>query len=639
MKIYWRLCWQVVIFRAIQGDRQAESHSLSVSCFADRNQELNDARNACWIPWRVCEHFDCTKVHSRSMKNSESCLYAISSIEFNSQSSWIYSWNGDRSDRLQPSTRTKTILAIHRMTIWKDCPWYRSTDHNCFLMMKFEVRQCWRRWQTEESESWKSSHNRHNEMISQKKTFTSCRYREMKEQIVRLYDNPNERQEAFFNSCAKYRLYWWQKWWWKSRAMRREVVNQCLSWKVRWLVLRRTTEEIQENMLQPMMLELPWRLYERREKRGVMKFKPTWSTVKFWYCRNLKDVLQYQWVEFDFICIEELTHRSEEEFRILMSSLRSSKKYVKPNFFWSTNPWWRWHGRVKRLRINRDFNAEEDPTEYDFIQASVYDNKFLLENNPEYLKSLLALPEKLRRAYLEGDRDVFAWQFFTEFRRSIHVIETPYIPHEWVVRRIICVDYWFTNPAAVYRLAQDSQGEVVCYRELYTTWKTYKQLYLQARAMTTWREKIDFVVADPAVVNKKSESWWMTFKQTRSWRRVIPGKNARVDWRWLMRDYIHETVTWNGLSLKFTSNCTAAIRTIPELVHDDLNVEDVNTKGEDHAGDAIRYWLVALWRKKTTKVNVLKKSDKITVDWINKMIAKQRKTDTYKSNNPVSKTF
>lgn len=28
--------------------------------------------------------------------------------------------------------------------------------------------------------------------------------------------------------------------------------------------------------------------------------------------------------------------------------------------------------------------------------------------------------KELRRVYLEGDRDVFAWQFFTEFRRSIH---------------------------------------------------------------------------------------------------------------------------------------------------------------------------------------------------------------------------
>lgn len=460
----------------------------------------------------------------------------------------------------------------------------------------------------------------------------------MKEEIIEIYANPQERQIAFFNSRAKYRLYWWQKWWWKSRAMRREVVNQALSWKVRWLVLRRTTDEIQENMLQPMMLEIPWRIYKRHEKRWIMKFH-NWSTVKFWYCRNLKDVLQYQWVEFDFICIEELTHRSEEEFRILMSSLRSSKKYVRPNFFWSTNPWWKWHWRVKRLRINRDFMSDEDPTEYDFIAASIYDNEYLLKNNPEYLKSLLALPDKLRRAYLEGDRDVFAWQFFTEFRRAIHVIETPFIPKEWIVKRIISLDYWFTNPSAVYRMTQDSQDQVIVYRELYCTWKTYKQLYLLAKALTWRDEVIDFVVADPAVVNKKSETWWLTFKQTRKWFRVIPWKNNRSEWRSLMRDYIHETASSVGLSLKFTSNCVNAIRTIPELVHDDLNVEDVNTKGDDHAGDSIRYWLLALWRKKTTTKAIQSANTKMmTIKDIDKIILEKRRSNA-KTKNALKKSF
>lgn len=151
-------------------------------------------------------------------------------------------------------------------------------------------------------------------------------------------------------------------------------------------------------------------------------------------------MLQYQGVEFDFICIEELTHWTEREFKILMTSLRSSKPGIIPNFFGSTNPGGIGHGWVKRLWINRDFMEEEDPSEYEFIPASIYDNHILLTRNPEYLKSLLALPEKERRAYLEGDRDVFEGQFFTEFRRDIHIIE-PMLPLEGIKRRIICLDY------------------------------------------------------------------------------------------------------------------------------------------------------------------------------------------------------
>lgn len=93
--------------------------------------------------------------------------------------------------------------------------------------------------------------------------------------IYEIYNTPQERQWAFFNSRAKYRLYGGQKGGGKSWAMRAEVVRQALSGKVRGLVLRRTTGEIHENMLQPMQLELPGNMYHWADKRSIMKFKKT----------------------------------------------------------------------------------------------------------------------------------------------------------------------------------------------------------------------------------------------------------------------------------------------------------------------------------------------------------------------------
>lgn len=37
------------------------------------------------------------------------------------------------------------------------------------------------------------------------------------------------------------------------------------------------------------------------------------------------------------------------------------------------------------------------------------------------------LPEKERRAFLEGDWNVFDGQFFTEFREALHIVP-PFIP-------------------------------------------------------------------------------------------------------------------------------------------------------------------------------------------------------------------
>jgi len=48
------------------------------------------------------------------------------------------------------------------------------------------------------------------------------------------------------------------------------------------------------------------------------------------------------------------------------------------------------------------------------------------------------------------------------------------------------------------------------------------------------------------------------------------------------------------------SNCVNLIRTLPMMVHDKINVEDINTKLEDHAPDAIRYWLKELWARRTS---------------------------------------
>ena len=53
-----------------------------------------------------------------------------------------------------------------------------------------------------------------------------------------------------------------------------------------------------------------------------------------------------------------------------------------------------------------------------FVPSSVFDNKILLANNPDYLTSLASMPEQERKALLYGDWDTFAGQVFTEWRND-----------------------------------------------------------------------------------------------------------------------------------------------------------------------------------------------------------------------------
>ena len=51
--------------------------------------------------------------------------------------------------------------------------------------------------------------------------------------------------------------------------------------------------------------------------------------------------------------------------------------------------------------------------------------------------------------------------------------------------------------------------------------------------------------------------------------------------------------------LKVFSTCTNLIRTIPDLIHDELKPEDLDTDGEDHAADELRYLLQTLRQAKS----------------------------------------
>jgi hypothetical protein len=174
--------------------------------------------------------------------------------------------------------------------------------------------------------------------------------------------------------------------------------------------LRKTFPELNSSIINPLLAELPQGAYTYNSWLHTMKIGK--SVLEFGHCQYQKDVFKYQGGEWDFIAIDELTLFTEFEYRFILSRLRSTKKNMQPNFFASANPGGIGHLFVKRLWISRDFLGKEKPEDYDFIPARVYDNKYLIENDPEYINRLENLPEKQRMAMLDGNWDVFEGQYF-----------------------------------------------------------------------------------------------------------------------------------------------------------------------------------------------------------------------------------
>lgn len=90
-----------------------------------------------------------------------------------------------------------------------------------------------------------------------------------------------------------------------------------------------------------------------------------------------------------------------------------------------------------------------DPADYEFIAARVSDNP-IYANDESYLKTLRALPSHLRRAFLDGDWEVFAGQYFDKFDTSRQVVRAETIDWKPWWPRWISADWGFEHPAATY---------------------------------------------------------------------------------------------------------------------------------------------------------------------------------------------
>lgn len=322
--------------------------------------------------------------------------------------------------------------------------------------------------------------------------------------------------------------------------------------------------------------------------------------IKF---RNLDDPSKYQSAEFAAIGVDELTKNPGEVFEDLRNRLRWPG-IADVRFLGATNPGGVGHAWVKKLWLDRIYDENEQEREqFYYVRALVADNPYTDKN---YSKQLESLPIDKRRAYLEGDWDIFKGQFFTEWRREIHTCTPFEVPLDW--KRIVSIDYGYTAPASMGWYAIDPSGFHYRYREVYVTEHTGSMLGAKFVEHTNPNERIDHIVADPSFWAKKGESDNALSAAEKFEAKVneilkpverrcppmIRANNDRVQ-GWLQVHEMLKPIEVEGqLTSKFKvfTTCPDFIRTVPGLVHDTNNPEDVDSDGEDHAGDDFRYYVM-----------------------------------------------
>jgi hypothetical protein len=349
---------------------------------------------------------------------------------------------------------------------------------------------------------------------------------------------------------------------------------------------------------------------------------PSGAKIYFGNLNRPADKIKYQGKQFDFIGFDELTHFTFDEYAYMYSRNRPSGPGTRVYRRATGNPGGIGHGWVKQYFVRAAEPGTPVTTHIDvrtpdgetikmtrkkiFIPSRVFDNKALLENNPDYLASLALLPEQDRLALMDGNWDSFSGQVFMEWkddpdgynsRRFTHVINDFPIPTDWKIYRGF--DFGYSKPFAVGWYAVDHDSRIYRIREWYGCTKVAntgikltpdeiaKGILERERADPNLKGRKIIGIADPAIfaenggesIGASMERVGVCFDHADHER--IAGK-MQCHYRLAFDEF--------GIPMFYVfRSCKEFIRTIPSLVYDETKVEDIDTDQEDHIYDEWRY--------------------------------------------------
>ena len=413
----------------------------------------------------------------------------------------------------------------------------------------------------------------------------------------------------------------------------------------RGIIFRRTFAELEKYIIPEAR-----KIYEPlgavyNEGKHYFKF-PSGARIFLSHMEQEKDVLTHDTNEYHYVAIDQAEKFTEFQLRYISSRIRTSNKQLPTIYRMSANP----GGISHKYLLNRFIKpAREGYTIlYDpltkskriFIPAKIEDNPSLGEADPNYINRLNLLPEKERKAKINGDWFALGGAVFSEFREkklpnepenALHVIPPFEIPEWWP--KIIGIDWGFTAHTCALWCAISPDDRLFIYREYYQNKTTIANWSSDVSRLSQFDGNIKKVVLDPSAWQNRGEELTIA-EQFKKWSKFIPLKadNDRLGGKQLIHDFLrfipkshrylpaegysqdrHDRILRNyGLEaardyqklfapeppetnlprLQIFNSCTNIIEQLQVAQYDEDHPEDVMKKGwEDDAYDACRYVL------------------------------------------------
>lgn len=406
---------------------------------------------------------------------------------------------------------------------------------------------------------------------------------------------PNPKQRQFLEATERYVCYGGARGGGKTWAVIAKAVLLSLRYPgIRILVMRRRYTQLEEMLAAPMRRMVPPEEGKYSASARTLLFS-NGSSVRFGNLAGRRSVEDYQGREYDVIFIDEATQFTEEEFRALGACVRGVNDFPK-RFYLTCNPGGIGHQWVKRLFVSRAFRRDperpekdENPEDYRFIPATVFDNRVMLERSPDYLKQLDALPESIRRAHRDGDWDALSGQYFSEFRMEKHTAEPFRIPPEWT--RYRAVDYGLDMFACVWG-AVDPEGRAWVYREFQRPGLVVSEAAAAMLERTAPEEEITATIAPPDLWSRQKDTGRsMAELFAGGGAPLVRGDSGRVRGWLLLRELLRPDGDGKPGLIIFR-DCPRLIENLRALQTDERNPNDCAGEPHEitHLCDALRYF-------------------------------------------------
>lgn len=364
------------------------------------------------------------------------------------------------------------------------------------------------------------------------------------------------------------------------------------------------------------------------------------SRIQLAHSQYESDIYTHQGAQIGFLIVDEATHFTPAMIRFIRSRVRLGSMQVPtqwknlfPRILYTANPGGVGHHYFKSNFVDfgqgKVFFApeEEGSMRREYVPAKVNDNKILMENDPDYVKRLKGIGDSATvKAMLEGDWESLSSGGFADvWRSSYHVIKPFEIPYTWKIDR--SYDYGSSNPAACCWFAESDgnefidgdgneawvpKGTIFQIGEIYFANNRYEGLRLtaieQARRIKQYEldeglsGRVEAGPADNAIFS--SEPGHSTVAKDMAnvgilFTRSNKSPGSRIQGVQLFRGRLEESTKRPIEKPGFFvfNTCYHTIRTIPNLSNDEKNREDIDSNGEDHIWDVIRYRILKSAKK------------------------------------------